>query len=70
MFKVAQDKLNLEQQVTGGGNGMVYLIIINCISILFIQGHFLYFLPDDEEPDKKTMAQLLKISLGIEDVSS
>jgi len=25
---------------------------------------------DDEEPDKKTMAQLLKISLGIEDVSS
>ncbi|XP_060870859.1 SWI/SNF-related matrix-associated actin-dependent regulator of chromatin subfamily A containing DEAD/H box 1 homolog [Metopolophium dirhodum] len=45
MFKVAQDKLNLEQQVTGGGN-------------------------DDEEPDKKTMAQLLKQSLGIEDVSS
>lgn len=27
MFKVAQDKLNLEQQVTGGGNGMVNLII-------------------------------------------
>jgi len=26
MFKVAQDKLNLEQQETGGGNGMVNLI--------------------------------------------
>jgi len=31
MFKVAQDKLNLEQQVTGGGNGMVNLIIELCI---------------------------------------
>lgn len=35
MFKAAQDKLNLEQQVTGGGNGMVNLIIVFCI--LFIQ---------------------------------
>lgn len=69
MFKVAQDKLNLEQQVTGGGNGMVYLIIELCI--LFIQeNYFMIFVLDDEEPDKKTMAQLLKQSLGIEDVSS
>lgn len=30
----------------------------------------LFFLTDDEEADKKTMAQLLKQSLGIEDVSS
>jgi len=29
-----------------------------------------FFFLDDEEPDKKTMAQLLKQSLGIEDVSS
>jgi len=34
MFKVAQDKLNLEQQVTGGGNGMVDLIIIFYISFI------------------------------------
>jgi len=31
---------------------------------------FYVFFLDDEEPDKKTMAQLLKQSLGIEDVSS
>ncbi|XP_050542472.1 SWI/SNF-related matrix-associated actin-dependent regulator of chromatin subfamily A containing DEAD/H box 1 homolog [Daktulosphaira vitifoliae] len=43
MYKVAQEKLDLEQQVTGSGK-------------------------DDEEADKKTMAQLLKKSLGIEDV--
>jgi len=43
MFKVAQEKLNLEQQVTG---------------------------TDEEEAEKKTMAQLLKQSLGIEDVTS
>lgn len=41
MFKVAQDKLNLEQQVTGGGNGMVYLIIELCI--LFIQENYFMF---------------------------
>jgi len=39
MFKAAQDKLNLEQQVTGGGNGMVNLIIEFFIS--FIQEQFL-----------------------------
>jgi len=36
IFKVAQDKLNLEQQVTGGGNGMVYLIIIIDCLMYFI----------------------------------
>lgn len=27
MFKIAQEKLNLEQQVTGGGNGICILFI-------------------------------------------
>jgi len=38
---------------------------------LIYKGKLFYaFFIDDEEPDKKTMAQLLKQSLGIEDVSS
>ncbi|VVC27802.1 Helicase, C-terminal,Helicase superfamily 1/2, ATP-binding domain,P-loop containing nucleoside [Cinara cedri] len=44
MFKIAQDKLNLEQQVTGGND-------------------------EDEATVKKTMAELLKQSLGIKDVT-
>lgn len=67
MYKVAQEKLNLEQQVTGGGNGIISkhmrYFFVNFIDLLIC-------FVDDEEPDKKTMAQLLKQSLGIEDVSS
>lgn len=33
MFKVAQEKLNLEQQVTGGGNGILLLL---CYYIIFL----------------------------------
>jgi hypothetical protein len=66
MFRVAQEKLNLEQQVTGGGNGKDYMIIF--MNTLFNFNY--YFDADDEEADKKTMAQLLKQSLGIDDVLS
>lgn len=32
MFKVAQEKLNLEQQVTGSGNGMLlYFFLKDCV---------------------------------------
>lgn len=67
MFKVAQEKLNLEQQVTGGGNCKGFIF-----STIMKENHFnyYYFDTDDEEADKKTMAQLLKQSLGIEDVLS
>lgn len=32
MFKVAQEKLNLEQQVTGSGNGMLLCFLLkDCV---------------------------------------
>lgn len=41
MFKVAEEKLNLEQQVTGGGNGII--ILDNIVKILFTELSYYFF---------------------------
>lgn len=34
MFKIAQEKLNLEQQVTGGGNGIFLCFFYNLVNMM------------------------------------